>query len=43
MNTPTTPAPATFAISVIKWAAAIAIGEGANPALHNPGNLKYSL
>lgn len=40
-DTPT-PAPATLPATITKWAAAIAIGEGANPTLHNPGNLKYS-
>lgn len=38
-----TPAPAPkFPALILKWAAAIAQGEGAYPASHNPGNLKYS-
>ena len=41
MNTPK-PSPVTFPPMITKWSVAIAIGEGANPTLHNPGNLKYS-
>lgn len=40
-TTPPTEVPA-FPPMITKWMAAIAIGEGANPTLHNLGNLKYS-
>ncbi len=31
-----------FPAMIVKWASAIAIGEGAHPDSNNPGNLKYS-
>lgn len=38
VQSPTEP----FTPMIVKWMQAIGIGEGANPALNNRGNLKYS-
>lgn len=39
---PPPPTPSKYPSLIIKWAQAIAIGEGAAPASHNPGNLKLT-
>lgn len=39
LPTPTKP---DFPPMIVKWADAIAIGEGAKPSSNNPGNLKYA-
>lgn len=41
MNTTSTQ-PNKFPVKITQWAAAITKGEGANPALHNRGNLKFT-
>lgn len=41
-KTPTMSNASQFPAMIQKWAAAIAVGEGADPMSHNPGNLKYS-